>query len=217
MSNLPLPGTAIILTRGSETWRTELVSAGEEGIFLDAGDLLPESLLAVEAGERLNCRCHETSALVTFDCLLIGFRKDSSGKDRLWLSPPPKVTRTQRRQHIRVASEIPIQLNLMLRNDQLSRSLRREVGYRCWIQAIAASISIGGFKVRLKLPLYHRVGIHGNALARFEINERSFRDKRLAFIRHDWLSKEPVVVYRFVDLDREEKEWIENIDNSMLQ
>jgi hypothetical protein len=213
---IPPPGTAILLVVGEQTWRTKLVLGGSDGLLLDVGDLVPESLRALTLGRMMQCRYHETESLTTFQCAFKGFQRSADRRELLLLGEPDSVVRNQRRQHVRVSRKIPIQLQLKLRNDQLSRSLGKEYAYKCWVEGEAINISAGGFRAALSLPMHHSVANHRDALIRFDLNDRRFRDRRLDFIRRDWSSEENIIVYRFGDLSHDEIVWLEQNNSSWL-
>jgi hypothetical protein len=214
MDELPRPGAPILLAVAGQTWRTQLLEGDEASLLVSLGEMPPAQLLSMELGTRVSCRFHDQQALSTFESTLRGLVQ-SNGQMCLMLERPGRITRSQRRQYVRVDVKVEMQLRLMLRNDALTRARGQEFTQLCWVQAMAVNISAGGFRATLSLPALHSVVAHREAHVRFELGGERFRDRRVAFLRRD-PGDEAVFIYTFADLSRAEIERIEGINLSRL-
>lgn len=208
-------GMALLIEHEGSTWRTQVANAADP-LLVFLGDLIPEELAGLPTGTRLACRFHLPMGIVRFESSVLGRQRDG-GRECLRLAPPERVAQEQRRQHLRVSRKLPLHLRLSLKNEALSRAKGRDFLYDCWIEAVALNISAGGLSALLHLPRGHAVAPHKQALVRFELSERGFKDKALTFVRRDWNQDETILVYQFASLVPEETDWIERHNLRWMQ
>lgn len=209
------PGMALLIEHAGRTWRTEVVRASDP-LRVHLGDLVPEELADLPAGTTLACRFHRPEGVVRFDSNVLGRCKDE-GRECLSLAPPEHMASEKRRRHLRISRRIDMRLRLPLKNDALSRAKGRDYLYDAWIEAVAVNISAGGFRARLELPRHHSPAPHRQALVRFELEGRAFKDCALVFVRRDWNQDETIHVYQFASLDDEATDWIERHNLRWMQ
>lgn len=216
MESLPRPGTPVLLAVGGLTFRMVLLEADEHRLVLSMGEVPPLELTRLEPEAAVTCRFHDGAVLGVFQTRVRG-RVAAGAREGLELECPTQVTRSARRQHMRVSRRVPMQLRLPLRNDDLSRFRGRDFVQLCWVQATTVNIGAGGFRAMLVLPRHHSVVPHREARVRFELAGERFLDRVLNFIRRDWTNDETLLAYSFTDLSPAEMERIEGFNLSWMQ
>jgi hypothetical protein len=208
MSKFLREGATIILDRRGRTWRTQLIRVTDENLIVDVGEILPSALASLEVGTSILGRTHEQEYRISFETTILSFTEDF-GHNYLSLSPPQNYERRQRRKHLRVMRRIPASLNVTLRNDILTRSLGKSFQYDCWIQATIVNISGGGLRMLPHVPKKHSVISSGVPKITCDFEGVYLDTRPLNWVRMDWSSDEPVLVFSFADLTDDEGAEIE--------